>query len=271
MEGATGRPVVVLVASLYLYLCLLFTSGTCLRLVSRQSQPSLSGEVKRLIEVLNMPQSLKSRREVEELITVLSAKAIKSPSMYRKQIERGKSYRTLWSSVTSSSILGQLLGQKPSVVLNGPSWQTISSDGKSSENIVQWRLGDFSVRMVGMASLTPLQKKTGYGLVIRGLEFRVAKGMEMTDKANKRMNKMKQEVMKTEIPERFALMGDEAKASDAYLLGSFQLKEDEALRNGVGTLEVLYNDGLVRITEDKVQNNRYIHVLEPYGDLLLAN
>ena len=65
-------------------------------------------------------------------------------------------------------------------------------------------------------------------------------------------------------------MGAEAKENDAYLLGSFQLKEDEALRNGIGTLEVLYNDGLLRITEDKIQKNKYIHALEPYGDILLS-
>ena len=59
-----------------------------------------------------------------------------------------------------------------------------------------------------------------------------------------------------EIPERFAKMGEDARVMDSYILGPFLLKEDEALRNGIGTLEVLYNDGLVRITEDKIQRNK---------------
>ena len=178
-----------LMISLYFYLCFFISYGLCFKLTFTQKLPSLSAEVQRLVEVLNSPQSLKSRKQVESLISVLSEKANKNPTMYRKQIKQGNAYRTLWSTVTSSSLVGQLLRQKPSVVLNGPSWQTISSDGKTSENIVQWRVGDFSIRMVGLASLTPLKSEIGYGLVIRGLEFRVAKANKTVDCTGKKFER----------------------------------------------------------------------------------
>jgi len=47
------------------------------------------------------------------------------------------------------------------------------------------------------------------------------------------------------------------------------LKDDELLRNGIGTLEVLYNDGIIRITTDRKQKNTYIHVIEPLGEVVL--
>lgn len=51
----------------------------------------------------------------------------------------------------------------------------------------------------------------------------------------------------------------------------FYLKEGEILSNGVGTLEVLYNDGFVRVTTDTKQKNTYVHVIEPFGELLLSD
>lgn len=264
------------VVCLFLFVSSVSVSSMLLQRSASRATPSklptkLLPEVKTLVSILNTPQSAKSKERVESLITILEGKADNNPNMYRKQIKQGNSYRTLWSSVTSSSLLGQILEQKPSVVLNGPSWQTISADGQSSENIVQWKLGGLSIRMIGLASLAPLKSKVGYELVIRGLEFRVNKARVKTkiDSSEPTENTIIKQQM--EIPERFAKMGEDARVMDSYILGPFLLKEDEALRNGIGTLEVLYNDGLVRITEDKIQRNKYIHALEPYGDILLES
>ena len=173
------------VACLFLFVSSVSVSSMLLQRSASRATPSklptkLLPEVKTLVSILNTPQSAKSKERVESLITILEGKADKNPNMYRKQIKQGNSYRTLWSSVTSSSLLGQILEQKPSVVLNGPSWQTISADGQSSENIVQWKLGGLSIRMIGLASLAPLKSKVGYELVIRGLEFRVNKARVKT-------------------------------------------------------------------------------------------
>lgn len=195
---------------------------------------------------------------MEKLIKDLSVLADAKPNMYKKPLKTGQSYRTLWSTVTASSPLGWLLQQKPSVVLGGPSWQTISSDGKSTENVVNWIVGDNSIRMIGLADLQPLKDgKNGYDLMIRGLEFRV--GSSRKGISNDQVE---------QVPEKKGAMGSQS--GDKFTFGPFLLKDDEALRNGVGTLEVLYNDGFTRITEDKVQKNKYIHIVEDYSELVLS-
>ena len=79
----------IIMISWYFYLCFFMSYGMCFKLTFPQKLPSLSVEVQRLVEILNSPQSLKSRKQVEKLISVLSEKANKNPTMYRKQIKQG--------------------------------------------------------------------------------------------------------------------------------------------------------------------------------------
>lgn len=203
-----------------------------------------------IIQAVNKPQSSSNRLAVEREINFLASKAAKDPKKFKKPIRTGSAYRTLWSSVTADNIIGQIASQKPSVILGGDSWQVISKDGKKTENIVFWDFGfDIGVRMAGLADLSPLgRNEVGYNLKIRGLEFRVGKA--------------------NDVPEKRGLMGSD-NMNNTYSFRPLYLDENKVLKNGVGTLSVLYNDGTIRITEDKVQKNFYLHAIEPYGDCFL--
>ncbi len=156
--------------------------------------------------------------------------------------------------MTSDTLIGKMLGQRPSTVLGGKSWQTISDSGKQTENVVYWDVpfSDLGLRMVGIADLEPLasSEKKGYNLFIRGLEFRVGR--------------------KNVIPEREGQVG--RKPTDtAVLRPLFIADDDKTFSNGAGTLEVIYNDGIIRVTEDTMQKNFYVHAVEPYGDAILSS
>ena len=56
---------------------------------------------------------------------------------------------------------------------------------------------------------------------------------------------------------------DDFEVTKTQLSDTIKLKDDEVFSNGIGELEVLYNDGLVRIVRDSLQDNTYIHVREP--------
>lgn len=201
---------------------------------------------------ISRPQSRKSRQKVEQVIDELNGVANANPAVFKKPVTPG-AYRTVWSTVTSDTLIGQLLGQKASVVLGGPSWQVISPDRSKSENIVYWPV--LNLRMVGLASLSPLQqnypkgtKSQGYELSIRGLEFRW--GSEENNG----------------LPEQLGLLGDQQNHQGR--LEVIKLKDDEMFSNGRGELKVLYNDGLVRVVHDSTQDNSYVHVKEPVPSCL---
>lgn len=193
-----------------------------------------------LLNAVNQVQSRQNQKKVEDLITKLADKANKDKKKLKQNVKAGTAYRTIWSTVTAGTIIGQVLRQKPAAVLGGDSWQIISKDGEKAENIVYWPFfGDKGIRMIGLADLRPLpQGQIGYTLIIKGLEFRVG--------------------MKNNIPE---VDGTDAGSDKSFTL--FVLEDGKELENGKGTLEVLYFDGVVRISRDTVQMNTYIHIREP--------
>lgn len=193
-----------------------------------------------LLQAASKSQSVTNRIRVEELVEELTKAASQRPFLLRKPIESG-SYRTVWSTVTSDNFFGFLMNNPPSNVLGGPSWQVVSEDMREGTNIVYWK--DLDIRMAGLARLSPLPGGVaGYSLQISGLEFRWGAG-GCPEKENRKTSK----------------------AVDTKVWRVFELPEEETLGNGVGTLELLYNDGAVRITKDNVQQNTYIHVKEPIG------
>ena len=214
------------------------------------STKPLSAPLINLIEEVSRVQSSHSRKRVETAIQELTQIADSRPAAFKKPVAPG-AYRTVWSTVTSDSFFGQILRQTPSNVLGGPSWQLISPCRTKSENIVYWpKIG---LRMAGLADLSLLQqtnkasnkKRTGYALTIKGLEFRWA-----SDENNG-------------LPEQLGIMGEQQRSSGQSIWEVIKLKDDEILSNGVGELQVLYNDGLVRIVLDSIQDNTYIHIKEP--------
>ena len=203
-------------------------------------------EVQDLLQACKAVQSQKARRRVEECILRLQEKAAKKQNgKLRQKVKLGAAYRTIWSTVTADTLVGQTLRQAPNRILGGDSWQLISKDGRKAENIVYWALFGLpiSVRMAGLADLEPLQASNGYDLVIKGLEFRFGERGYLP------------EVYAQRVPAR-----DQARR---YRV--FYLDEGKELDNGRGTLEILYFDGQLRISRDSVQNNTYVHLLEPLG------
>lgn len=193
-----------------------------------------------LLKAASKKQSIWNRLEVEDCIEELSLVASRNPSQLRKTTIASGSYRTVWSTVTGDNFVGVALGHRPSNVLGGPSWQIVFPDSGDAENIVYWKSLD--LRMAGLAQLQPLPG-LGYNLFIRGLEFRWgAEGCPEQQSPTSRSSNAK-------------------KKGKIWKL--FQLKRDQTLGNGVGTLEVLYNDGMVRITKDNIQQNTYVHIQEP--------
>lgn len=205
--------------------------------IKAKLSPKLNKAILPLLGAASKTQSITNRIHVERLINELTETALQNKATMCKPIQPG-SYRTVWSTVTADNFFGFLLNNKPSNVLGGPSWQIVSDDMKKGTNIVYWK--DFDIRMAGLSRLSPLKKGGGgYGLTISGLEFRWGAGG---------------------CPEK---EGSSSNVGKSWKL--FELPEDATLQNGVGTLELLYNDGVVRITRDDVQDNTYIHIKEPLG------
>jgi len=192
-----------------------------------------------LLEAASRTQSILNRIRVEQILEEeLIPIALKNTITMQKPIQSG-SYRTVWSTVTGDNFVGVLLNHPPSNILGGPSWQIV--DGTQGTNIVYWK--NFDLRMAGLASLSPLQNKNdGYDLQIRGLEFRWGAGGCPEQQTNYVRN-------------RDVDIGN--------VWNVFTLPEDKKLGNGVGTLELLYNDGVVRVTRDALRDNTYIHIREP--------
>lgn len=194
-----------------------------------------------MLEAASRSQSITNRIEVERLIDELTELSSRNKDALRKPIQAG-SYRTAWSTVTADNFVGFLLNNPPSNILGGPSWQIFSNDRKHATNIVYWK--GIDIRMAGLARLSPLKgggdASDGYDLQISGLEFRWGAGG---------------------CPEKYGSFSDTGKSWTLL-----ELPEDETLGNGVGTLGILYNDGVVRITRDDVQDNTYVHIREPLDD-----
>lgn len=214
----------------------------------------LSPDVQALISACQVPQSGAARKAVEACIERLEAQAQQSQNTrLRQKVKLGAAYRTIWSTVTADTLPGQVLRQLPDCILGGKSWQCISPDGKTAENIVYWRMGSLlSLRMAGLAALSPLSggvaNTNGYDLTIKGLEFRWGPAGF--------------------LPEAYPLREQES-ASNA-VLQVFSLPDGKVLENGRGTLDILYNDGNLRISRDTVQSNTYVHLLEPLEDSTFA-
>lgn len=218
-----------------------YKSGRVIR-----SAQQLSPGVEQLLNACRVPQSPAARKAVEACISRLEGQAEqKGNAQLRQKVKLGAAYRTIWSTVTSDTIPGIVLRQLPDCILGGRSWQCISSDGKAAENIVYWRFGSLlSLRMAGLAALAPLSGESagrnGYDLIIKGLEFRWGPGGWLPEAYPQRIPVATNKVLKV-----------------------FNLAEGQELENGKGTLEVVYNDGSLRISRDNVQKNTYVHLLEP--------
>ena len=204
-------------------------------------------DVQELLTACKVVQSPSARRRVEDCILRLQEKASKNANL-RQRIKLGAAYRTIWSTVTASTLPGQVLRQAPNKILGGDSWQIISKDGRRAENIVYWKtIGDFSLRMAGLADLKPLPPASnGYELIIKGLEFRWgAKGY---------------------LPEVYPPPPSTRAQTPAGSARLFYLDDGKELDNGRGTLDILYFDGQLRISRDSVAANTYVHLLEPLGN-----
>jgi hypothetical protein len=210
-------------------------------LISQSYALRTISDVKRdVLKSIKLQQNKVNRKTVETLITELGELSKKSPKEYLKPVMPG-SYRTLWTTVSADNLLGQLLQQTPDSIANGMSWQIINKDLTIAENIVYWDV--INIRMVGKASISAFTDTrkgvTGYDLSIKGLEFRY--GEEIPESNFNTYNPDK-------ITKRLKVL---------------ELKSDQVLSNGVGKLEFIYNDGLLRISRDEKQNLTYIHVKEP--------
>lgn len=200
-----------------------------------------------LLEAASKKQSITNRIEVERLIDELTELSSRNKGALRRPMQDG-SYRTAWSTVTADNFFGFLLNNSPANILGGPSWQILSNDRKHATNIVYWK--GLDIRMAGLARLSPLQGDKagdGYDLQISGLEFRWGTGS---------------------CPEQYGGGSSSSSSSDTGGGKSWtllELPEDKTLGNGVGTLDLLYNDGVVRITKDDAQKNTYVHIREPLG------
>jgi hypothetical protein len=136
---------------------------------SSMSSYIMSDDMKDLFNAVNRIQSKKSEIAVENIVTRIADKA-KTNVNLRQKVKAGAAYRTVWSSVTASSPIGEILKQRPCSVLGGDSWQIVSEDTSKVENLVYWPIGpDISLRMAGLADIFPISSINGYELIIRGL------------------------------------------------------------------------------------------------------
>eukprot|EP00596_Hydrurales_sp_CCMP1899_P005812 CAMPEP_0119042750 /NCGR_PEP_ID=MMETSP1177-20130426/16127_1 /TAXON_ID=2985 /ORGANISM="Ochromonas sp, Strain CCMP1899" /LENGTH=223 /DNA_ID=CAMNT_0007009743 /DNA_START=137 /DNA_END=808 /DNA_ORIENTATION=+ len=201
---------------------------------------ALNNVVKSILDNIRLPQSTVNRMKVEQNIEDIEKFLGNNNKNMRKPIADG-SYRTLWTSVTADNLLGKLLKQSPSCVAGGPSWQIVN--GNSAENIVYWE--GLSLRMAGLAAIKQSIEGQYYDLIIKGLEFRWGS--------------------KYSPESRYPVM--EPKTNFWTL---FTLPDGKELSNGVGKLDILYNDGSLRITRDKAQGLTYIHMREPLSKEMSA-
>ncbi|KAJ1419348.1 hypothetical protein B484DRAFT_453436 [Ochromonadaceae sp. CCMP2298] len=217
--------------------CILFPNSK----TNTKTVGKISPVVVDLLTACSRAQSPANRRLAVESIEKLSELQKREP------ISAG-SWRTLWSTVTSDNLIGSALRQKPSVILGGLSWQVISKEKDKSENVVFWP--SLGLRMAGLADLRPLAAagKEGYKLRISGLEFRW--GTKRADP----------------IPEKMGLLRDDQSNGKAWTV--LMLAPNVTLSNGVGALEVIYNDGVVRCVRDTIQDNIYVHIKEPVPEQL---
>ena len=217
--------------------------------ISKNIGGALNADVQALLQACQAVQSPTSQRKVEECIGRLQEKAAqKQNANLRQKVKRGVAYRTIWSTVTASTLAGQALRQAPNKILGGDSWQLISEDGSKAENIVYWTIGNLlSVRMAGLADLKPLVASNAYELVIRGLEFRWGKPGYLPEVYAERCRSILQQ----------------AKSINKSSARLFYLDDGKVLDNGRGTLDILYFDGQLRISRDSVQENTYVHLMEP--------
>eukprot|EP01038_Epipyxis_sp_PR26KG_P013754 gene13754-18447_t len=154
---------------------------------------------------VNLPQSVKNRKLVEEEIDIITTnvKNIKLNSRkYMQELKPG-SWRTIWTSVSSDNFIAMLFKLPPSNILGGKSWQIVSNDLKVAENIVYWDNKYLNqLRMVGTAAINYSKNNNDnyYSLSIKGLSFRW--GIH-----NKNDN----------IPELIGIMGEEANKFGNYL------------------------------------------------------
>lgn len=207
-------------------------------------------ELDNLIALVNSKQSYENKVKVEKEIKRLSSLADSNPTLLKKSIEP-KSWRTIWTSVTANTLIGSSIGNKPSNVLGGLSWQVFSKNMNSVENIVYWKA--LQLRMVGIADIELIDNNKGYNLYIKGLEFRWG--------LNNNNNN---------IPESIGIIGNEAvqKDKNGNNLVLIKLNDNKTLRNGVGKLDLLYNNGFLRITCDQSKQLAYIHLAEDNIDFL---
>lgn len=186
---------------------------------------------KQLLTAITRPQNINSRRAVEQAIDQIAIIAKSNKANLLKPLSSGV-YWTRWTSTSADSLLG--MGTSPSLILGGKSFQTIGKERKRAENVVYWKAGSLGVRMVGIASIsTPLPSQ--YTLTIKGLQFRYGASSPT-------------------CPEQLGLAGDDGKVWTPLLL-----PEGQELQNGKGTLEILYNDGNLRVTKDENTGIMYVH------------
>lgn len=133
------------------------------------SQRIINENVCDLLSLTKQRQCPQNAIAVEGKINELRELAALYPKECRKSISPG-SWRTVWTSVTSQSILGTLFQSTPASILGGLSWQTVSTDKKTAENTVFWK--QVGIRMIGLANLTFTESADAYDLAIAGLEFR---------------------------------------------------------------------------------------------------
>lgn len=138
---------------------------------SSEARKSITLLKRELINAVALPQSTANRLMVEEIIQDLQVCAKASRKTYLRKLEAG-SYRTIWTSVSADSLIGQLLRQTPSCIVGGISWQIINKELTTAENLVYWKA--IKIRMVGKADIVPFasSEEVGYDLTIKGLEFR---------------------------------------------------------------------------------------------------
>ena len=228
-----------------------------------------------LLQVAALPQSRHNRQRVQECLTALldatwspqegdrghkkKKKWLESSSSFRRPLRPGSSSRLVWSTVTAHSWWGALAQQPPSMVLGGPSWQVLNEDGTRVENVVYWKaLGN--LRMVGQARLSPTSSSSSsfstmdpnpssYTVEICGLEFRWGGGRTCPE----------------QVPPRMQSSSSSLSSSPSQRWSVLDLSSSDSTLgpNAVGELQVLYHDGLVRITRDVRLKNTYIHIQEP--------
>lgn len=230
---------------------------------SKPRNTDLIKQVSYITNLPNIPQGFKERVFVESCIADLSQIASLQPDLYKKKIAPNSAWKTIWTSVTADNVFGILTRSSSSSILGGKSWQVFDSKFQKAENIVLWDLPyGYKLRMCGLAGTVPFADKAkgmGYDLEIRGLEFRWNR-IDETNILNKKRRLLSEKNDEYVPPEVKGYLGDAAATQSDGVLTIVKLKDDYSLRNGIGTLKVLFNDGALRITRDEEQKLTYVHV-----------